>query len=187
MAYNQDIQLLLQSRKKVDVKMSGRNNLLIIGVLFLTAVLSVGFYLKFLVGNLENEISTLNSDIAKLESKRDKSFESNIQIIKQQLSLIAGFVDSHIYWTIALEKLEGLLQNKVQVTSLNFSKLDKYDEVTFGGRTINYSTLAKQMAAFLSDNKIEDIELQGVETKSAGVVEFSMILKIKPSALHHEQ
>lgn len=187
MVHNQDIQLLPETRKRIDIKTPGGNKVLLSAIAFLILMLGVGFYFSLRAGNLEKKVNSLNLDLANLESKRDEVFENNILITKQQLGLVSGYIDNHLYWTIMLIKLENLLQDKVQLTRLDFQKLDDYNEVSMGGKTINYSTLAKQMAAFLSDSAIQDIELQGAETKSSGLVDFNMKLKIKSSSLHNEQ
>lgn len=187
MPTNQDIQLLPETRRKIDIRMPGGNRFLLSGIACLVVVLAIGFYFDYLSNKLEKSVNTLNSELLDLDSKRDKGFENNVKILKRQLALISGFVDNHIYWSIALQKLETLLQNKVQLTRLDFQKLENYNEISIGGKTINYSLLAKQLAAFLSDSSIEDIDLQNAETKSSGLIDFNLKLKIKSSAMQNEQ
>lgn len=186
MPVNQDIQLLPETRRKIDVKMPGGNRFLLNGIGCLVIIMAIGFYFSYSSNRLEKSVNNLNSELLDLESKRDRGFENDIKIFKKQLALVSGFIDNHIYWSIALQKLETLLQNKVQLTRLDFQKLESHNEISIGGKTINYSTLAKQLAAFLSDSSVEDIDLQGAETKSSGLIDFNLKLKVKSSALQNE-
>ena len=187
MAYNQDIQLLPQTKRKIDINTPGGNKLLVGGVVILALALAAGFYFRYNVGNIEKELIDLNTKLAANELRRDRAFEKEIQILRKQLNLVSGFLENHVYWTITYRKLESLLEDKVQLTRLDFTRIgDGGGEIAFGGKTTSYSILAKQMAAFLSDSSVEDVELQGAESRSSGLIEFSMKLKIKPSAFHHE-
>ena len=183
---NQDIQLLPETRKKIDVVAPGGNRILIGGVLFLAIVLAGGFYFTYKAGQLEDQVTSLNADLATLESKRDKSFEDNIRIVKQQLELVSGYINKHLYWTRVLKKIETLLQQNVQLTRMDFQHGVEESTVSVSGKVINYSTLARQIAALLSDDKVKDVDLQGAESKSTGLIEFNMKIRLKPSALYNE-
>lgn len=180
---NKEIQLLPgKSRQTVGIKNEEKKNkILVYGIIIIAAVLLVGFSLIYLKSSIEEEILNLDSQLNTLEQKRDKKFEKNIIVIKKQLGLVSGLIDKHPYWTDGLTIIENLLQDKVQIENVDFDS--SKNEINLIGSAANLSTIARQIASFLSDDFIEDISLQETETQNTGVVEFGMTLKIKQDKL----
>jgi|GEM_PF-5391702 len=171
-----EIQFLQEKRTKIELGTKTRNKLLTIGIVALALVLAASSVLTYLKSNLTGEIVQIDSDLDALEARRDKKFEGELLVVKKQLGLISSLLDNHIYWSNTLTKIENLLQGQVQVKNLGLDK--SLNEVKLGGVAASYSTIAKQIAAFLSDDSIEDVILEGAEVKPTGI-EITMKLKLK--------
>ena len=169
-----ELQLLPDSRKKIEIKVSGENRLVYIGtsILVLILVLTGGLY--FYKGTLEDKKIGLDAGIVNLEKERDKKAESNLLTLNKQLSLISKLLDSHILWSKALAKVESLLQPQVQF--LSFSAAVNENRFEFKARAINYTVVARQIAAFVSDDSIKDINLNNIHVLTDGKLEFSVRL-----------
>lgn len=168
------LQLLPESRKKIEIKVSGENRLIYTGISVLVLVLILTGGLYFYKGTLEDKKIGLDAGITNLEKERDKKAESNILTLNKQLSLISRLLDSHVLWSKALAKIEGLLQPQVQF--LSFSAAVSDNRFEFKARAVNYTVVAKQIAAFVSDDSIKDINLTNVHVLTDGKLEFNIRL-----------
>ncbi len=168
------LQLLPETRKKIDIEVPGENRLVYIGitVLILTFVLTGG--LSFYKDGLENKKTELDSEIVNLEKGRDKKVESNLLTLNKQLSLISKLLDSHVLWSKALSKVEGLLQPQVQF--LSFSAAVNDNRFEFKAKALSYTVVARQIAAFVSDDSVKDINLTNTHVLTDGKLEFSVRL-----------
>lgn len=168
------LQLLPESRKKIEIKVPGENRIIYIGtvVLILTLVLVGGLYLY--KNSLEGKKNRLDAEIVNLEKKRDKKVESNLLILNKQLSLISKLLDSHVLWSKALAKIESLLEPQVQL--LSFAATVSDNRFEFNAKALNYTVVAKQIAAFVSDDSIKDINLTNVHVLTDGKLEFGVKL-----------
>ena len=166
------LQLLPETRKKIEIITPGENRLLIIGaaVLAIVAVLAGGLY--FYKNSLENKLVSLDAEIAALEQKRNRQAGQNILVFNKQLSMLSDLLNKHSYWTTAFSKIEGLTQSQIQFDSLTATMAD--NRVDFKATAANYTTIARQIAAFLSDESITDINLSKVNTLTNGRLEFTM-------------
>ncbi|MBI2062096.1 MAG: hypothetical protein HYT64_00130 [Candidatus Yanofskybacteria bacterium] len=172
MADQNGLQLLPETRRKIEVKIPGENRLIYLGitVLILMIILTSGLY--FYQSSLENKKTDLDAQIASLEKERDKKTETNLLTLNKQLSLISTLLDSHIVWSKALSKVENLLQPQVQF--LSFSAAVSDNRFEFKALANNYTVVAKQIAAFVSDDSIKDIALNNVHILTSGKLEFSV-------------
>ncbi|OGM99025.1 MAG: hypothetical protein A2915_03650 [Candidatus Yanofskybacteria bacterium RIFCSPLOWO2_01_FULL_41_34] len=169
------LQLLPETRRKIEVKIPGENRLIYIGMaaLILVVVAIVGLY--FYKNSLENKKNDLDAEIANLEKQRDKNVETNLLTLSKQLSLISTLLDSHIVWSKALGKIENLLQPQVQF--LSFAATVSDNRFEFKALATNYTVVARQIAAFVSDDSIKDIALNDVHVLTTGKLEFSVKLE----------
>jgi len=168
------LQLLPETRKKIEIITPGENRPLIIGaaVLVLAAILAGGLY--FYKNSLENKLASLDTEIASLEQQRNKQAEQNILVFNKQVSILKKLLNEHVYWTTAFSKIEGLTQPQVQLSSLTATVAE--NKIDFKATAANYTTIARQIAAFLSDESIKDINLSKVNTLTNGRLEFTMQL-----------
>lgn len=166
------LQLLPETRRKIEIITPGENRLLIIGaaVFVMVAVLAGGLY--FYKNYLENKLVSLDAQIVALEQQRNKQAEQNIIIFNKQVSMLSDLLNKHYYWTTGLSKIEGLTQGQVQFDNMTAAVAD--NKIDFKATAANYTTIARQIAAFVSDESIKDINLNKVNTLTNGRLEFTM-------------
>jgi len=166
------LQLLPEARKKIDIVTPGENRLLIVGgaVLVIVAILSGGLYLY--KNSLENKIVSLDTEMVALEQQRNKQAEQNILVFNKQISMLSDLLDKHVYWTTAFSKIEGLTQSQIQFDSLTATLAN--NKIDLKATAANYTTIARQISAFLSDESVTDINLSRVNTLTNGRLEFIM-------------
>ena len=166
------LQLLPETRKKIDVITPGENrNLIIGGIIFVIAAALVGVVYLY-QNSLEDKLASLDADIAMLEQQRNKQAEQNILIFNKQLSMLSKLLNEHAYWTTAFSKIEGLTQVRVSFGNLTAILLE--NKINFEAVADNYTTIARQIAAFVSDESIKDVSLSRINTLTNGQLDFIM-------------
>ena len=172
MAERGGLQLIPETRKKIDVITPGENkNLLIGGVVFaIAAALAGALYLY--QNSLEDKLVSLDADIAALEQQRNKQAEQNILVFNKQLFMLSTLLNEHAYWTTAFSKIEGLTQVRVRFGNLTATLLG--NKIDFSAVADNYTTIARQIAAFISDESIKDVSLSRINTLTNGQLDFTM-------------
>lgn len=173
------LQLLPETRKRIEIITPGENRLLTIGgVLFAIAtVLAGGMYLYQNI--LENKLVSLDAEIVTLEQQRNKQAEQNILVFNRQVSMLSNLLNGHVYWTSAFSKIESLTQVQVQFNTMTAAVAN--NKIGFKASAANYTTVARQIAAFLSDDSIADVSLDRVNTLTNGQLEFTMQLTFNRS------
>lgn len=175
MADQNGLQLLPETRRKIEIKVPGENRLINAGITVLVLMLVLVGGLYFYKSTLEDKKTGLDAKIINLEKDRDKKVETNLLILSKQLSLISTLLDSHIVWSKALSKIENLLQPQVQF--LSFSAAVSDNRFEFKALANNYTVVARQIAAFVSDDSIKDIALTNVHVLTSGKLEFGIKLE----------
>lgn len=179
------LQLLPETRRRIDVKVPGENSFIFVGAAILAAVLVLFLGIKFYNSSLINKIASIDNDLVNLEKQRDKKNEAGLLLLDKQLSLISTLLDNHIYWSQGLAKIEGLLQNQIQFETLAASTMD--NKLSFKALAANYTVIARQIAAFISDESIKDASLNSVNTLTNGKLEFNMRLDLnRPKFLNRQ-
>ena len=166
------LQLLPETRRKIEVKVPGENRLIYAGTTVLILMFVLIGVLYFYKSSLEDTKIGLDVKITNLEKERDKKVEANLLTLNKQLSLISTLLDSHIIWSKAFNKVEGLLQPQVQF--LSFAAAVSDNRFEFKALANNYTVVARQIAAFVSDDSIKDISLTNVHVLTTGKLEFSI-------------
>ena len=168
------LQLLPETRKKIELKTPGENRLLTIGgVLFaIIFILSGGLY--FYKNFLENKLTAFDAEIVALEQQRNRQAEENILVFNKQISMLSNLLSEHTYWTTAFSKIESLTQNQVQFSAISASLAS--NRIDFRATAANYTTVARQIASFVSDESITDVALNKISTLTNGRLEFNMQL-----------
>lgn len=173
------LQLLPETRKKIELKIPGENRLLIIGAVFLVLVAVTAGSFSFYQRSLENKISALDEDIKTNEAQRDKTAENNILILNKQVGLLNRLLSDHILWTKGFGRISNDLEAQVQFKS--FAVNLNENKITMRAATNSYATIARQMASFVNDESIKDVSLDGVTVLTNGTMEFSMTLAFDPA------
>ncbi len=170
------LQLLPETRRKVDIKVPGENRFLFLGAAVLAAVFVLFLGANFYTSFLTKKIASIDADLMTLEEQRDKKNEESLLLLNKQLSLISNLLNNHIFWSKGLSKIESLLQNQVQFETFSASTID--NKFSFKALAANYTVVARQIAAFLSDESIADVSLNNVNTLTNGKLEFNMKLDL---------
>ncbi len=168
------LQLLPPTRRRIEINVPGENRLIYIGTTVLVLMLVIIGVLYFYKSGLEDTKTGLDAQIVSLEKDRDKKVEANLLTLSKQLSLMSTLLDSHIVWSKALGKIENLLQPQVQF--LSFAAAVSDNRFEFKALAANYTVIARQIAAFVSDDSINDITLTNVHVLTTGKLEFSIKL-----------
>lgn len=166
------LQLLPETRRKIEINVPGENRVIYAGVAVLVLMLILTGGLYYYKSTQETKKTSLDAEIISLEKNRDKKVEANLLTLSKQLSLISTLIDSHVVWSKALNKVEGLLQPQVQFETFSAAVLDNRFE--FKALATNYTVVARQIAAFVSDDSIKDIALTNVHVLTSGKLEFSI-------------
>ena len=138
----------------------------------LVLVFSVAAGLVYYRSGLENQVAGLDAALTNLEKQRDKKVEENLRTLNKQLTMTSSLLNSHIFWSKALAKVEALTQPQVQFSTFNaLAEEGRFEIKAF---TLNYTVLAKQIAAYVSDDSIKDIDLSNVHVLTTGRLEFTI-------------
>ncbi len=164
-------QLLPGTKKRLGIKIPGENRFLYIGSVVLGAVVVATFWLNFEAKSFEEQIKMLDEQILSLDQSRNKQAEQNIKLVDRQLTLTSQLLNEHIYFSKAISRLESLMQDKVQIESLS---VKSGGELSFSGFAISYTIIARQIAAFLAEDSILDIQLGEMNPQTDGKLKFNM-------------
>ncbi|MEK7600878.1 MAG: hypothetical protein AAB463_02905 [Patescibacteria group bacterium] len=182
------IQLLptLPGTKKIDVVTPGEYTVLIIGVLIFAVGVGLSVFAWFRVQAKEDKIAALNVDIEQIERSRIVKDEQTIIAFRKQLAPVGNILDNHIFVTQGLEALENLIHSKVQVK--NLSVQTQQGMISVKGLTLDYTTIAQQLATFLRKNKhITSAVLGGMQSNNAGGLDFDVSLVVNADAFFRRQ
>ncbi len=164
------LQLLPETRKRIEVRVPGENRYIGIGISIIVVVTIVSFMLNSYASTLQTKADDLTSQIARLNQQRDKKAEADILAFDRQSKLLTKLLGDHVYLTKAFDRLGNLVQTQVQIKSM---KVDTDGaRVTFSGVAASYSTVAHQIASFLADDSVQDVTLSTLKTGGNGIVEF---------------
>ncbi len=180
------IQLLPQARKELKIKQKkGDNKFLYISIAILSSVVVLGSGLTFYKMSLESKIDDLNNRFTALDKRRDKSLEHELKVLNSRFSVISDLIKNHIFITQALDKLSGLINEKVQVLSLSMSAAN--GKISLHATGPSYTTVARQLSSFLSSDLIKTADLGSMSVGTDGKVEFGIELAFDKSKLLQKQ
>lgn len=171
------IQLLAETRKRIDIKVPGENRLLGLGVGFLILVSAVYAGLKIYTNKLEGEMTSLDIQLTAIQ--HDKKAEDELFALSKQTGVVEQYLKNHIFWTQALGKISNDLQPQVQLKSLSASLVK--GDIDFTAQAPSYSIVARQIATFLADGGVKDAALSNAKSNNGGGVEFSVNLLFDPA------
>lgn len=172
----QELQLLPGTKKRLGVKTPGENRFLYLGSAIFGATLVAMFALNQYTDNLMSQIDELNNRIVALEEKRDKKAEADLIVTKSYIDSARDLLDNHIYWTAGLNSIVKLLQSGVRFKS--FSGDTYVKSVAIKIEVKNFTILARQIAAFLTEPGITKLSMSDIKPQSSGMIETSLTLDI---------
>lgn len=173
------LQLLPETRKKIDLNVPGENKYIYIGLIVLAVVVAAAFGLGFYLKGLETKIADIDASLADLEKRREPKKEQGLLLFQRQSAQISSVLNNHIFWTQAFQKMESLLQPNIKVISMQSNTTD--NSVQFTGEAPNYLTLARQVAAFTNDDTIVDVSVDNVKINQVGRITFALMFKFNKS------
>jgi len=122
------------------------------------------------ISDKKKEIGDIESQISKYQSAiRDKQNQKSS--LSNQVSITSQILKNHTYWSLGFSKIESALQNNVQFKSLSATLGEGI--LNIRALSDNYTTIAKQLAAFVADDSIKDMTLDGVNTLTSGKLDFN--------------
>ncbi len=175
MADSGGLQLLPQTRKKIELHIPGQNKMLVLSLVVIFFVLAVYAGSYAYRQSLFAQAQTIDDQLASLEKQRDKEKEKRFIDFQKQLNVVGPLLAAHVNWSEALGKIQRLMEPKVQVNSLHAEVLKQV--VSIEGFADSYSTVAKQVAALYNEPAITDIVLNKISSISTGKIKFDMVLK----------
>jgi len=178
MDYKKELQLLPGTKKRLGIKIPGENRFLYIGSAILGAVLVSMIYLGRYETSLRKELGAVDSQLAALEQKRNKKEEAELRLTKDRLALISNLIRDHSYWSEGFVWLENMLQSDTQIENVTIIPQSGGTKLLISAFATSYTVIARQLATFISDDRVLDIRVGKMTYSAEGVVEFDMELTI---------
>ncbi|OGM96888.1 MAG: hypothetical protein A3B86_00020 [Candidatus Yanofskybacteria bacterium RIFCSPHIGHO2_02_FULL_38_22b] len=168
-------QLIPGTKKKLGIKVPGENRFLYISSAVLGAVLVTSFAFNRYEASLSNQLNSVNNQISELEQQRDLKSEQELKVLQYQIENTSALIGDHIYWTQGFSTIANLMQSGVQINSFNYDGLGK---VSMDLLASNYTVLAKQIAAFVYEDKVKDVSVSTITPFPNGSLKFDLVLLI---------
>lgn len=169
------ISLLPEARRRLEITEPGENRPLYYGgaVLFLVILIFAG--LKLYTSSLTSGLTEIESEVNLIESQRNRQFEQAVLKLNKQFSLVGNILKGHLIWSNVISSVQSRTPSQIQIRSLlgdvNEAKLE------VSGRALNYTTVAKTIAALLSYESVTDVTLDKVSVFSSGILEYNMRIR----------
>jgi len=168
------LQLLPETRKKIDYRKPGQNRLLFLAFIFVGLILAIYGGLYFYKGTQKTKLDDIDNQLVANEKARSKTDEEKLLALKNSIAAIGPVLSGHVKWSEALTHIQGLVNPKVKFDTLSVNLSKK--EYSFKGYAANYATIAKQIAAFYADSAITDLSVGKITSQPDGSAEFTMVL-----------
>ena len=166
------IQLLPESRKEIEVKIPGENNLIFFGLGIIGVILAVFGGLYYYSLSLESSVSSLDAEFQALEIQRAKNAEKEILIVKDQMADVGRIIDNHPIWSYFLKKIQSKTSPQFKFETMGVSFAD--EQISFEAEVLNYTVLARQIASYLSEDIVKDVRLEEAKLSTTGRVKIVM-------------
>lgn len=166
------LQLLPETRKKIDIRIPGQNRSVVLSVILLVLILGLFFGLITYKNSLVSSIADIDAQLADLERARDKKLESSLLDLHQQIAVVNPILSAHIFWSDAMIKIQSITLPQVQFQSINADVPSK--KLAAKMLVSNYTTLAKQIAAFYTVESITDVILNKVQSQPTGKLDVTI-------------
>ncbi len=173
------LQLLPETRKKINVENPGENRPLVFAFLFLILVAGAYFGLLTYKNKQVAALASIDDRLVTLEKSRDKKEEAKLLNTYKQLSLANSIIQNHIFLSDAFGRIQSLIQPQVQIKSMSFDIGN--GKIGVVAVASGLTTVAKQIAGLYSADFVSDIDLSKVQAQSNGQVNFSMDIFFKAS------
>ena len=176
---NGGLQLLPETRRRIDLYTPGQNRGLYVALGILGLVLLTYGGLYFWQRQLVVHYTDSAKALQDAEHGRDLKQETALLQLKDRIALVKPLLNNHIAWSAAFVRIQRLIGPDIQFDSLNV-KLDK-NEYNFKAFAASYLAVAKQLAAFYADDAITDVVVGKLSALPTGKVEFTAQLTLDPN------
>lgn len=180
---NGGLQLLPETRRKIDVYIPGQNRWLALGLGWVILVVLVWGGLWFYRHAVEGKIADADRALKQIDDSRQPADEAKLLQLKAAITAAKPVLAGHVVWSTALARVQGLVLPAVQFDNLS-AKLDK-QEYNFKAFASSFVTVAKQIAAFYSDDAITNLEIGRLTARPDGKVEFTAKLTLDLNKINH--
>lgn len=177
MADKGGLQLLPDTRRKIEVRTPGENRMLIFGFIAMAVVAGLYFGLTMYIEGLNQEISDVDGQIIALEERRNKKAEAELSTLFKQVQIISGILDSHAFFSRAFEKLELLVSPKIELETAQITSGEK--RITLEISAASYGDVARQISSFLSEGGVKDLEVGQLSPDNSGRISTTLTIFLK--------
>ena len=161
-----------ESRRKLDISIPGENRPIYMGAAVILIALLLFAVLHFYSASLNGRLTEIENEFNTVESQRDKKFEKEAILLNKQFALIGNLLQNHLIWSNVFISVQNLTSPQTQLKTIVGDVSESKLEIV--GRAANFTTIAKQMAALLSNEAVADISLDKASSFSTGILEYSM-------------
>lgn len=175
------LQLLPETRRKIEVSVPGQNRSLVFAFIFVGIIIALYVGLSFYKSSLLNSITAIDAKLTELEVSRDKKGEQDLLALNKKLSVVGALLTNHPFWSEAFGKIQALVLSQTQFQTLNADTPGR--KIVVKGLSANYTTMARQIASLYTLEAVTDIILNKVSTLPIGKVEFTMQISFDPKKL----
>jgi hypothetical protein len=165
------LQLLPETRRKITVSVPGQNRPITIGIMLIVLVAIAYGVLAWYSNSLDTKIADADTQLQALEAQRDKTSEEGLLTLSKQMAITGQIIQNHTFWSTAFMKLEAGLAGTVQFKS--FSAVASDNILNIRALADSYSTIARQLAAFVGTDGVTDVTLSGVTSLTSGKLDFN--------------
>ena len=132
--------------------------------------------------NLSKEMDSLSQKFGELKDQRNLELEASFTELKGKIESFKSILAKRVYFLNALKMLEELTLTQVYYT--DFGADLKMAAISLGIQAANYNILAKQVAVFEDDSRIEVVGFSKISLEKSGWVGSNLNLKLDPSFLY---
>lgn len=175
MANENELKLLPEIRRSIDYHPAGQNKLFIFSFIFLAFIGVIYGGLFFYKKSALDNLSVIDQQLVENEKARSPADEKKILKAEEDLKAVQPIINNHLFSSEAFLKLKKLINPQVQLDSLSINS--QTGEYSFKAFAANFSIVAKQIAAFYSDDAITNVSLGKISSSATGRVEFSATVK----------
>lgn len=175
------LQLLPETRRKIEVSVPGQNRSLVFAFIFVGIIVALYVGLSFYKSSLADSIAALDIKLTELETSRDKKSEQDLLALNKQLSVVGALLANHLFWSDAFGKIQALVLPQTQFQTLNADTPGR--KIIIKGLSANYTTMARQIASLYTLEAVTDLILNKVSAHPTGKVEFTMQISFDPKKL----
>lgn len=182
MPYKGGVQLLPETQRRPTLRSYTSGNALFyaavvigIGTFVVSAIL--GGYKK----NLQGKLDTIEAQLDASEANRDRDQEKELVAVAKQSSIMKQLLNSKLYWTQALSRMEQMAQSSVTLTAMQADATKS--TITFRATADSYASVARQIAAFTAATGIDDIAINSIKSTPSGRIEFNGVLSINAKSM----